>query len=362
MGSYSFIDPTALTVFNLRRALLKITSQHRHFQTLISFAHSPRLNSAFKCEMSAMRVPVSSPRLVLLPRTTAAWRQIINKIVPTCEIGGNDLNWQAQEALMLSDKFPEQRVRSAPIHCECRLIEYLRTRYQEGNRRVKVQELGPNHKKWKYCPRNISPELVEVGNVFVGDGRQRELESKRDIARGKNVLALNTNKLSYSSSDILSQNWESVEYHLKSQEIPRNTTGKRLFTLKRTWEEMESPSELDGWESIPVFSYLGVSKLSCSACKVWIDIYNLWGEVKYYTRGSHGKWYWPWGLPHLGQAQLSECMVQEIGSIYREHCRGKNRIKPRSDGSTAPTRAPSPTHPTDESVAESIYTASRNIE
>ena len=359
MGSYSFIDPTALTVFNLRRALLKMTSQHRHYQTLISFAHSPRLNPVFKCQISIMRVPVSEPRLVRLPRTTAAWLPIINKIVPTCEIGGDELNWQAQEALVLGNKFPEQRVRSAPIHCECRLIEYLRTRCQEGKRRAKAEELGPNHKKRKYEPRNIGPEPVEVGNVFVGDGRQRE--SVRDTAKGKNVFALDTNELSCSSRNILNENSESVEYRLKGQEIPGKTTGKKLFTLKRTWEEMESPSELDGWETVPIFSYLGVSKLSCSACKLWIEAYNQQERVKYYTRGSHGKWYWPWGLPQLDQAQLSKCMVEKIGTIYREHCRGRNRMKPLSDGSTAPTRAPSPTHPIDESVAESIYTASRNV-
>ncbi|RPA94777.1 hypothetical protein L873DRAFT_1846363, partial [Choiromyces venosus 120613-1] len=38
--------------FPLRRALEKLTSQYRHFHTLVAFAHSPRLRLAFECDLS----------------------------------------------------------------------------------------------------------------------------------------------------------------------------------------------------------------------------------------------------------------------------------------------------------------------
>jgi len=64
----------------------------------------------------------------------------------------------------------------------------------------------------------------------------------------------------------------------------------------------------DSWDDIPVFSYIGVSKLSCSACRIWFESFNEVGQQKFYTRGSHGKWYWPWGMP-----MAEECFGEGIG-------------------------------------------------
>lgn len=47
----------------------------------------------------------------------------------------------------------------------------------------------------------------------------------------------------------------------------------------------------------PAFSYIGVSKLSCRACMLWITAFNRRGGRQYFTRGTHGKWYWPWAAP-----------------------------------------------------------------
>lgn len=48
----------------------------------------------------------------------------------------------------------------------------------------------------------------------------------------------------------------------------------------------------------PAFSYIGVSKLSCKPCHLWLSAYNARLNVpKFYTRGSHGKWYFPWSPP-----------------------------------------------------------------
>ncbi|KAG0640298.1 hypothetical protein HOY80DRAFT_1136096 [Tuber brumale] len=69
---------------------------------------------------------------------------------------------------------------------------------------------------------------------------------------------------------------------------------------------------------IPPFNYLGVSKLSCSACRVWLEAFNELGGQQFYTRGSHGAWYWPWGMPAV-EASLDEVMVEKVCGAYFEH-------------------------------------------
>lgn len=50
----------------------------------------------------------------------------------------------------------------------------------------------------------------------------------------------------------------------------------------------------------PPFSYIGVSKLSCKPCHLWLSAYNTRpGAPRFYTRGSHGKWYFPWSPPTI---------------------------------------------------------------
>ncbi|KAG0132958.1 hypothetical protein HOY82DRAFT_605409 [Tuber indicum] len=49
------------------------------------------------------------------------------------------------------------------------------------------------------------------------------------------------------------------------------------------------------WDNVPAFGYIGVSKLSCSSCRIWIEAFNEQSGPQFYTtgRGSRGKWYWP---------------------------------------------------------------------
>ena len=65
----------------------------------------------------------------------------------------------------------------------------------------------------------------------------------------------------------------------------------------------------DSWDNIPAFNYLGVSKLSCSACRIWLESFNQGSESKFYTKGSHGKYYWPWGMPTV-EVPLGEVMAE----------------------------------------------------
>ena len=53
----------------------------------------------------------------------------------------------------------------------------------------------------------------------------------------------------------------------------------------------------DSWDNVPAFGYIGVSKLSCIACHIWLESFNEVGQWRFYTSGSSRKWYWPWAMP-----------------------------------------------------------------
>ncbi|KAG0632910.1 hypothetical protein HOY80DRAFT_1065947 [Tuber brumale] len=58
---------------------------------------------------------------------------------------------------------------------------------------------------------------------------------------------------------------------------------------------------------------------------------------EFYTRGSHGKWYWPWGMPRVEvEDSLREQMVQEVFKEYLKQVRLPDlRGKTGSDSSAA---------------------------
>ncbi|KAG0126361.1 hypothetical protein HOY82DRAFT_628380, partial [Tuber indicum] len=101
------------------------------------------------------------------------------------------------------------------------------------------------------------------------------------------------------------------------------------------------------WDNISAFSYIGVSKLRCSACRTWIEAFNKQGGPQFYTRGSHGKWYWPWGLPR--EESLEE-VGQSLGGkmalkVFKEYLTQMGLPKPRG-------RKPSDSSGVSESGAE----------
>ena len=71
----------------------------------------------------------------------------------------------------------------------------------------------------------------------------------------------------------------------------------------------------DQWDHVSPFNYIGVSKLSCSACRIWIETFNEWSGRKFSTGGSHGKWSWPWGIPRA-QGPLVGLMAQRVLDKY----------------------------------------------
>ncbi|KAG0128493.1 hypothetical protein HOY82DRAFT_24952 [Tuber indicum] len=211
--------------FPLRRALTKLTSLSRHIDSLIGFAHSPRLRPTLQYEISIFPVP-NQPRNVRLPTSRKEWESFLETAY------GDHESSQEANAVKLSQRFRFENY-ECPVHCECALIQYLQ-----------------------------------------------------------------------------------VNQH-------------------------------NDWDNISAFSYIGVSKLSCSACRTWIEAFNQQGGPQFYTRGSHGKWYWPWGLPR--EESLEE-VGQSLGGkmalkVFKEYLTQMGLPKPRG-------RKPSDSSGVSESGAE----------
>jgi len=314
--------------------------------------------------MSIRTVPTSIRRIFSLPWTASQWQETIEKIVPKTDIGGLNLKWQEEEALKLETKFDSPSLRSAHMHAECALIQLLRLEYEQRKRwksTVHEQSASASHQKRKCGGSQGGRESKGVGDVFFEVGLEREGESYRE--RGGSSVGSNIDEGLSATSGSSSKNRasESKVYSKKGKKVEsQRTTESDLFTSKRTQEEMEDQSGSEGWEMVRAFSYIGVSKLSCASCKIWIEGSNQQEGPNFYIRGCHGRWYWPWGLPELNEDVLSKYMVKRITSAYRQHCRAKGWIKNLSDGSTAATTVPTSPDSIDQLVFESCFRSESN--
>ncbi|PUU81777.1 hypothetical protein B9Z19DRAFT_1121680 [Tuber borchii] len=301
----AFIEPDPAEVFHLGDTLLKLTSQQRHFQTLISFAHSPRLQEALSCHMSLAFVQPPPEPVVRLPCTAQEWREVIDKIAGDYYPSG--VTWPNTEAIKIYQKLSRKKSRtqlrmpsrfkphyqihgksdhqsqtearleeSIPVwvHCECALIEHL-----EGER---------NH-----C---ASPDWSSPTGLLDQDEEWQDLPRCEKEGEGRKVKAIQDKCVGGKSNT--------------------NPMG-------------------ENWQGVPPFSYLGMSKLSCAPCQLWIQGNNTLPGRTFYTRGTHGKWYWPWGMPEMNKDLLSVYMVEKISLAYLKHCRAKFHLRNLSDGSTA---------------------------
>jgi hypothetical protein len=95
--------------------------------------------------------------------------------------------------------------------------------------------------------------------------------------------------------------------------------------------------------SFPAFSYIGVSKLSCKPCHLWLSAYNRHANSgRYYTKGCHDKWYLGWKTPLLDektQAKVDDVLVHMVEEEFcdkeEEMGKVKKRIRSSSDSSNS---------------------------
>lgn len=89
---------------------------------------------------------------------------------------------------------------------------------------------------------------------------------------------------------------EAGSFRLDTKEIQKRYNGKEY--LHRIHCECALIAFLEASrERVPSFSYIGLSKLSCRPCHLWLQCFNARQGRQYYTRGTHGKWYHPWTMP-----------------------------------------------------------------
>jgi len=136
--------------------------------------------------------------------------------------------------------------------------------------------------------------------------------------------------------------------------------------LLRYWSRQEAgcytndtSNDEDYWRGIPAFSYIGVSKLSCRPCNLWIKCHNELSPSKFYTRGCHGKWYWPWGLPKSSSVQLVKDLIEMMNFEYTEHCRTKDIFTGTTDSTDADTEDRDITPPSSKEQLSSRFLGSQ---
>jgi hypothetical protein len=100
--------------------------------------------------------------------------------------------------------------------------------------------------------------------------------------------------------------------------------------------------------NIPPVGYLGVSKLSCSACKIFIDVWNQNNTRgrKFLTRGCHGKYYFPWALPPSLDQKTATAFVASITDYIAKSLKEAGVVRSRRLGeSTCPSSDSSDDNP-----------------
>lgn len=113
----------------------------------------------------------------------------------------------------------------------------------------------------------------------------------------------------------------------------KTPTARRVHcecTLVAHYDRLRS---IEGY--VPPFSYIGVSKLSCKPCTVWFGAFNARGNghPKFYTRGTHGKWYYPWTAPAI--ARWDPDMRHLLGSQFVAYLRAEGVARSASDSTVA---------------------------
>lgn len=90
---------------------------------------------------------------------------------------------------------------------------------------------------------------------------------------------------------------------------------------------------------VPAFSYIGVSKLSCAPCTIWINAFREKTKRNYYTRGSHSRWYFPWRMPTVNSVDtgkgLEAATTKYLEEALRVLLNESARKAAKSDGTDA---------------------------
>jgi hypothetical protein len=87
-------------------------------------------------------------------------------------------------------------------------------------------------------------------------------------------------------------------------------------------------------DEIAPVDFLGVSKLCCNACAMFIEASNKCSNREFHTRGCRGKWRFPWALPPSDQ-QVSSTFQESMSRYIVELLVWKGAARPRSNSDSS---------------------------
>lgn len=90
-----------------------------------------------------------------------------------------------------------------------------------------------------------------------------------------------------------------------------------------------------GATATPPFSYIGVSKLSCMPCHLWLRALATSTGRHYYTRGTHGKWYRGWRTPGPWAGGDTAYLEQLMRGVLVERLMVTRGVRSGSDSTDA---------------------------
>lgn len=131
-----------------------------------------------------------------------------------------------------------------------------------------------------------------------------------------------------------------------------------LFTINQRYSKYRSTARIhcecslvtflemsEGALKVPAFGYIGVSKLSCKPCQIWLECFNDRGGRQYYTRGTHGKWYYPWTAPTVPGWYATGVIGHKLKESLATLLKIRGRARSSSDSTDASKGTPSDDDP-----------------
>ena len=122
----------------------------------------------------------------------------------------------------------------------------------------------------------------------------------------------------------------------ESQAIEKKILDKALAQKSRLVEHCECllVTYLLCHDSPIPISYIGVSKLSCKACFLWLQAVGEVTDLKFNTRGCHNKWYPGWSTPALSHSRFKDrihhAFLEKVESELCEGLKTSNFARPRA--------------------------------
>jgi len=302
--------------------------------------------------------------MVQLPETVAEWREVIHEIAKDFYKFG--ATWPTKEAEELHRKYSNQQLCSE-IHPPSQP-----TNQKFSHSLTHAKSFGilqsQSHDHWKRIFHRKSQSDVRSKYPLQSESEPSAPNTPTGVhCECALIQFLAHQRKGFAIRDLSSvKRSENKEDHGGWKIVVKKSRSKwgrrKVEEGKEGGQGSYSGSPTENWGGVPAFTYITVSKLSCAPCQLWIEGYNSLPGPSFYTRGNHGKWYWPWMMPELNKEHLGAGIVDKISVAYLNYCRSKHRLRKLSDGSTSGSgNKPKPLDPEVENLMEALLLANPSM-